>query len=285
MESSPANFTCGTGANIYDFAWLSRDEMDAEQKRTQISPTNISDPVLRDVLVAFQGGLIHQFADMTSRIAMAWAPDLATEIQVSLADYAGMWLPAALFSSSTIQAIPNNFCAVLNAIEVWESNLPILPETTSGKLASLAKLSSRKAINTPIAVEAVEDISNWFGLPAADVLKSVGIKKRTYQEWKRSGTRRPRPSSEGRLWELHQLAADLKETLTLKGIRHWFAHDPRRRLLLRNGEFDRLVSLAYETKVTPRPAWVGAGSIESHAVERQSLKLDRMDPGDIAEPD
>jgi hypothetical protein len=141
----------------------------------------------------------------------------------------------------------------------------------------------RKA--APLAVQAVEDISDWLGVPAADVFRATGIVKRTYQEWKKSGTRRPRSSSEGRLWELHQLSADLTETMGAAGVRRWFSQDPARRKLLRAGALDKLASEAYGTaKTTERPSWVGAGSVEDHALPRRKTALPPMDSGDIAEP-
>jgi hypothetical protein len=139
----------------------------------------------------------------------------------------------------------------------------------------------------PLTVRAVEDIADWFGVPVADVFKATGIAKRTYQEWKRLGTRRPRSSSEGRLWELHQVAADLVETIGLFGIRHWISEDPARRKLLRSGDIDKLAAQAYSSLATTdrRPAWVGAGSPEIHVAPRRNVTLSQMDTSDVVEPE
>jgi hypothetical protein len=139
----------------------------------------------------------------------------------------------------------------------------------------------------PLAVTAVEDIANWLGVPAVDIFGATGIAKRTYQEWKTGGIRRPRPSSEGRLWELHSLAAELIETMGHAGVRSWFRQDPSRRALLRSGAIDQLASQAYTALASTdaRPPWVGVGSWEEHVAPRREVTLDQMDPRDVVEPE
>ena len=139
----------------------------------------------------------------------------------------------------------------------------------------------------PLAVSAVEDIANWLGVPAADIFGATGIAKRTYQEWKKGGIRRPRPASEGRLWELHRFAADLVETMGPAGVRSWFRQDPSRRVLLQSGAIDQLASQAYTALALTdsRPPWVGVGSSEDHVAPRREVTLDRMDPRDVVEPE
>lgn len=288
-EPASNNFMSGTGADLYDLGWLYPDELEADQSRTHIVPTNVKDPVLRDVLVAFQDGLIHRLSDITTRISVSWTRDWAIEpLPTALASYAGVWLPAAYLTAPFVGTVTSQLTPNFGAIEIWTSGfghpsdvrgLPVEPVVQLPLLRSVFPSTS-----PPLAVEAVEDISNWLGVPAADVFRATGVRKRTYQEWKKSGTRRPRRSSEGRLWELHQLAADLVETLGLMGVRSWFKQDPDRSRLLRAGEFDRLASQAYSTRTTQRPPWVGVGSPESRAVTPRRMLVGRMDPGDVVEP-
>lgn len=175
--------------------------------------------------------------------------------------------------------------SVLNAASAvsWFDLRPIV--TTN--FDRLIEQETSRQTTAPLTVQAVEDIADWFGVPVADVFKATGIAKRTYQEWKRIGTRRPRSSSEGRLWELHQVAADLVETMGLFGIRHWISRDPARRKLLRSGEIDKLAAQAYASLATTdrRPPWVGAGSPEIHVAPRRNLTLSQMDTSDVVEPE
>jgi hypothetical protein len=188
----------------------------------------------------------------------------------------------------TVSQIVNASTASLSAFNAasvvsWCDFRPLI--TTN--FDRLIEQETSRQTTAPLAVRAVEDIADWFGVPVADVFKASGIAKRTYQEWKRIGTRRPRSSSEGRLWELHQVAADLVETMGLFGIRHWISQDPARRKLLRSGEIDKLAAKAYASLATTdrRPPWVGAGSPEVHLAPRRNVTLSQMDKSDVVEPE
>jgi hypothetical protein len=299
-EAVPYKFTSGTGAALYDPAWLYADELEADQRRTHIAPTSVRDPVLRDVLIAFQDGLIHQLADMTTRISASarWS-STASLTHGAAADppgYAGLWLPA-IYALPT-QGVSFTSTTAAGFLDVSVGRITTHLGLAGGGLPTFQYSSEMRALPIaptvqsthprpgaqPLAVNAVEDISEWLGVPAADVFRATGIKKRTYQQWKKAGTRRPRVSSEGRLWELHQLAADLIETMSAGGVQRWFSQDPARRKMLRSGDLDKLASQAYTTKTTQRPAWAGAGSPETHAVPRRDTSVGPMDPGDVVEP-
>jgi uncharacterized protein (DUF2384 family) len=154
-------------------------------------------------------------------------------------------------------------------------------------LSSIQQAVIAQPAPPPLAVGAVEDIATWLGVPAADVFRATGISKRTYHEWKKTGTRRPRASSEGHLWELHRLAADLVETMGPVGVRHWLSEDAARLKLLQSGAIDKLASEAYASLASTqrRPDWVGAGSPDVRVAPRRDIALGPMDPGDVVEPE
>ena len=324
-EVGPTRTRSGTGAALYDPALLYADEFEADRRRTHIVSA-VNDPVLQDVLENFQDALVHRLASMVRRVSRFPTPWQLTEpvlFGASIAQesqrLAQYWIPAgyagtiegvfgtpsASFASGGSVTVTSNspqgilgvISGITGALQVVAAVAPRVSFFDETRSASSAGTSVHIYADTlreqvtarpspPLAVNAVENISDWLGVPAADVFKATGIAKRTYQEWKRTGTRRPRSSSEGSLWELHQLAADLVETMGLSGVRAWFTQDPVRRTLLRSGAIDKLASHAYASLASTerRPSWVGAGSPEGHTAPRRDTTLGPMDQGDVAEP-
>ncbi len=141
-------------------------------------------------------------------------------------------------------------------------------------------------VHPPLAVDAVAEIADCFGVSVGDVLKAAGISKRTFQSWKVSGVRRPPQSSEGRLWLLHQLAQDLVEVKGRAGLRQWLEADPSRRRLLRAGKIDELAEHAYRTVDSQHVPWRDAGDSEQRYLDQPGGGLTlEMDPGDVVEPE
>jgi uncharacterized protein (DUF2384 family) len=326
-ETPPGRSAAGTGAAFYAPTLLDANEFEADKKRTHIVPTFI-DPVLREVLEAFQDTLVHQLAGMATRVSLASRQRQTAPLLTygTLTSWPGQmparhWLPsnyASLFEGATLTDIDatTGYLTVhvtpawnAETIGIVANNMVTISQVTNAAItmSGLSSMSAGSWVDflpvtanfdrlveqatsrppaVPLTVRAVEDIADWFGVPAADVFKATGISKRTYQDWKRNRTRRPRSSSEGRLWELHQVAADLVETMGLIGIRHWISQDPARRKLLRAGQIDKFASQAYASLATTdrRPAWVGTGSPENHVAPRRNITLDQMDPSDVVEP-
>jgi hypothetical protein len=71
-------------------------------------------------------------------------------------------------------------------------------------------------------------------VPVKDVLAAAGVKKRTFQHWKRNPRTRPRLGSQGELWALAQSVEVLLERHGT-GLARWIAQEPARRELLRRG--------------------------------------------------
>jgi uncharacterized protein (DUF2384 family) len=278
-EAAPMSFAAGTGADLYDAAWLYPDELEADRRRTHIAPSNISDPVLRDVLAGFHDALIHQISDIASRIAVPYRRTDAV-----LSDYAGLWLPSFYLVTPFVGTVPSPIISTTGSFIAWDIGFQVNARLGFTDVVGEAskKLTSTSA-PAQLVVDAVSDIAGWLGLSVADVLKASGIRKRTYQAWK-AGTQRSRAASEGRVWELHQLAADLVETMGSKGARSWLQQASVRDML-HGGDIDGLTSRAYATGSAPRPPWVGAGSIESHVVSALPVSIGPMDPNDVVEPE
>jgi hypothetical protein len=91
------------------------------------------------------------------------------------------------------------------------------------------------------AAACVQDLATALAIPVRDVLKIAGIKHRTFYSWADQPGVRPRLASQGRLWELAQAVADLRENLG-PNLVMWLHGSPDRLRLLRSGEFDALVS-------------------------------------------
>jgi hypothetical protein len=93
------------------------------------------------------------------------------------------------------------------------------------------------------AAETVESLASHLGVPVKDVLAAAGVKKRTFQHWKRNPRTRPRLGSQGQLWALAQSVEVLVERQGA-GLAHWIAQEPARRELLRAGLHRDLVRAA-----------------------------------------
>jgi uncharacterized protein (DUF2384 family) len=292
-----------TGAVLYDPVLLDRDEFNARERRTHLTPAEISNPSLRDALFAFDDALCYQPDHAASKLISYRKRAVQSSLQEP-----SRGQPHAVFPVGAIdeQGIP--------ALQVWlrpdrivtmtvvnNSAQPLFDVVVSPTSASGVFLSPTGPViayahrypdsvvfndSQPLAVNAVNQIATWLGVKSEIVLKAAGIKKRTYHEWKRRKVKNPRPMSEGRLWELHQVASDLVETRGEIGIRRWLHGDSRRLRMLTTVSLDDLMAEAYAPKTDARPAWVEAGSPErSPVMPRIVPKLEPMDPHDVVEPE
>jgi hypothetical protein len=295
-DLAPA-FMSRTGATTYDPVMLDADEVEADRQRTHVFRTGGLDPVLRDVLVTFQDTLVHRLAAMATRISgpssgvkdlagfvlFPGGPSVTTEI-LSRTDTA--FAATVLDWSNQVLHVTTSSPYVLTGTPTPLHRI-YTPTPPFGAVFNTAYVDApwrQLAIPSagPPVVGAIEEIATILGAPVSDVLKSSGIAKRTYQQWKK-GTKKPRVSSQGRVWELHQLAEDLREVMGVVGVQKWLSGDPVRRRLLRAGEMDRLASLAYAVKAPPLHRWSGVGSPELHALPSRDVQPERMDAGDVVE--
>lgn len=128
------------------------------------------------------------------------------------------------------------------------------------------------ALKSPLsAFEAVDVLASWSGLPAKDVVRAVGIKRRTYHSWRRSPSRRPRLESLGNLWNAYETVAGLRTELGDR-FASWLHASPERLRQFQCGDFDGLaLALAGETEVRDN----GSRRSRTGAVGRETI-LPRM---------
>lgn len=129
-----------------------------------------------------------------------------------------------------------SFDSAFTTSREWARTLVVhVAEPTSAEIDLAAAASS--------AAETVESLAAHLGLPVKDVLAAAGVKKRTFQHWKRNPRTRPRLGSQGQLWALAQSVEVLLERHGT-GLAHWIAQEPARRELLRHGLHRDLVRAA-----------------------------------------
>jgi hypothetical protein len=191
-----------------------------ESTRTQVIYEAVDNPVLRDVLPAFDDALPEHMLD----------PGLSRPAEL---------LAAALAGTAEV---------------IWLS----LTGRGTARLLTIAELDPSELP----ATEAAAFVATALGVPMRDVLTAAGIAPRTFYSWRATGVRQPRLTSQGRLWELVQLAEDLRE-LYGHQLRRWM-RAPDRRELLTGEDPQRLLSQALQATTSgPTPS---ASRIVSSAV-------------------
>lgn len=186
--------------------------------RTSVDYQTVDNPVLRDVLPAFDDALLDEMVD----------PALTRPAELLSAALAG--------GLETIKV-------------VLSARGTVLLLTTSA--VDPHELPAR---------DAVMFVAGVLGVPQRDVLKTAGIAQRTFHTWGKV-VRQPRLNSQGRLWELVQLAEDLREVLGDR-LPLWM-RAPGRRALLADPDPQQLLSQALlETTTGP----TGARRLLSSAV-------------------
>jgi len=122
------------------------------------------------------------------------------------------------------------------------------------------------------AVTVVNNLVDLLGMPKRDVLRAAGISKSTFHTWDKPGGPRPRVGSLGQLWALAEAVDDLGEHLGSSDlVGPWILADSRRRNLLREGKFDRLLDLVASTAVTdPVPYLAGLYAVGQEKLEPRS---------------
>lgn len=280
--------TDSTGSFLADPKLFEKDELACAECHTHVALEAIRDPVLREALSTFDEALGYNLARAVEigsyafRIAILPENDtLHSEEFVDLLQEAFKRIIGRpnINASRLLQ-----FVVAGEAIH-WQSRL-VIDELLLDSVGEQELRSETGVLDPPPAVEAVGEIANWLGVSVGDVLKAAGISKRTFQSWKALDVHRPRQSSEGRLWLLHQLAQDLVEVKGRSGLRQWLEADPSRRRLLRAGKVDELAERAYRTTGSQHVPWLGAGNPEQRYVDQPGggLALE-MDPGDVVEPE
>jgi uncharacterized protein (DUF2384 family) len=307
-ESAYQALTASTGSAAYGSAFLVPDEIEADRRRTHVVSNQVKDPVLRDVLETFHVTLVHRPSSIAARFYQS------TEWMIASPPYYTTYAPEPRASANVYFATNYVFIAneaftgvhstfgntvnlianeVAGTISLWVgSNSPfanVAPVTLTSSQASTfsesSTLMAESPSSVPVAAAAVDQIADWLDVPVSHVLKATGIAKRTYHEWKRNTIRRPRLTSQGRLWDLYQLITDLTEVMGSVRLQSWLHQGNKRINLLRHGSLDELASEAYAAvaKTVERPQWVNAGSIDSSAIPRRDVTMPPMDPGDVVE--
>ncbi|MEV5179215.1 hypothetical protein AB0K88_05505 [Streptomyces werraensis] len=131
-----------------------------------------------------------------------------------------------------------------------------------GTSANEVTTTLRSSAEALLHVTAVSEIREVLGFTQQQVLQAAGISKRTFQNWRKGTSRRIRPSSVGRLWELHALVCDLRELNGPAWVRQWIAADSQRAKMLRAGQFDDLMAAASFSRVERHAPTVLFGAAE-----------------------
>jgi hypothetical protein len=90
------------------------------------------------------------------------------------------------------------------------------------------------------AVMVIDQLVSNFGMAKRDILKAAGVSRSSFYSWRGRDGHKPRVASQGRLWELAQVATDLADVLA-RPIQPWLLAEPRRRKMLLAGNFDELL--------------------------------------------
>ncbi|WP_189263027.1 hypothetical protein [Streptomyces fuscichromogenes] len=136
-------------------------------------------------------------------------------------------------------------------------------------------------------VTAVGEIRAILGFTQQQVLQAAGVSKRTFQNWRKGTSKRIRPSSVGRLWELHTLACELRELNGPAWVRQWIAADSQRAKMLRQGQFDDLMATASLSRAERNAPTLlfGAAEVEDRIqLNVTPLSGGALDADEIVEP-
>jgi hypothetical protein len=125
------------------------------------------------------------------------------------------------------------------------------------------------------AVMVIDQLVSSFGMAKRDILKAAGVSRSSFYSWRGRDGHKPRVASQGRLWELAQVAADLTDVLA-QPIPRWLLAEPRRRNMLLAGNFDDLLRDAVDYR--SRRAAV-ADDIEANWI--YAVGGDREDPARV----
>lgn len=308
-ESTYQASISSTGSAAFDPTFLVPDEIEADRRRTHVVSSRVKDPVLRDVLETFHVTLVHRPSSVAAHFYQS--TEWMAESQPYFTEYAPVlqaatnvyWSTNYVFAvNEAFTGVHSNFGSsvslianeVAGTVSLWVSDklfananrASITLTSTRASTVSEPLASTAEALSeVPVAAAAVDQIADWLDVPVFHVLKATGISKRTYHEWKRNATRRPRLTSQGRLWDLYELVTDLVETMGTTRLQSWLHQGEKRLSLLRHGNLDELISDAYTTIASPvaRPQWVNAGSATSSAIPRREVTVPPMDRGDVVE--
>ncbi|MET8860606.1 hypothetical protein [Streptomyces sp. NPDC004579] len=205
---------------------------ESQLPRTDVEIGRVYDPVLREALISFETSL---------------SPVSPITRNLGLPTASSSWpLASVVFALSTD---PQHAFARQTAAEwVVVRNRP----------------ASRASTAVDIVVDAVAELQRALGFTQQEVLQAAGIKKRTFQNWRKGKAGGFRPASVGRLWELHAAVTDLRELTGPTGVLLWIARDHTRKKTLLKGDFDSLIIMASRSDA---PAWsppdlLGAAEVE-----------------------
>ncbi|MER6451921.1 hypothetical protein ABT270_04615 [Streptomyces sp900105245] len=192
--------------------------------------------------------------------------------------------------SPPLTAPPSRSSWPLEAVVMAISHeLPISLSQLTGGGAWLvhADAGTQPSNEALLLVAAVAEVQGILGFTQQEVLQAAGISKRTFQNWRKGTSRRVRPASVGRLWELHTLATDLCELKGTVGVRQWIAGDPKRSKLLRRGEFHDVMaaaSLPAPDQQAPTLLFGAAEAEEPARLDVTPLAGSALDADEFVEP-
>lgn len=124
---------------------------------------------------------------------------------------------------------------IREVLEEWQHGL-----STVAVPSVASETATRSSLDESAdALSAVLWVSEVIGVPPSVVAISVGIKERTFYDWKAKG-RRPRLATQGQLWLLVQLVEDLASVHP--DVSRWFKADPTLAEALRFGDFEYIAT-------------------------------------------
>ncbi len=112
------------------------------------------------------------------------------------------------------------------------------------------------------ACEALTQMAHALQLPEKDVCAAAGVKARTVEGWKRHGYK-PQVRSLGRLWNMVEVVNGLNEELE-GSFPQWLKATHDRLALFRSGEFNELVNLVAEERLTNAEVIAPYAPIHTH---------------------
>lgn len=140
----------------------------------------------------------------------------------------------------------------------------------------LAEQQEAEPVGSDDAVAVLGDLVRRLGVPQKTVFAATGIRKSTFNTWTRPHAPRPRVDSQGRLWELAHVTAEI-EALLGGPVRPWLLANQRRQRLLQDGDFDALLLQATAETLPAQSASVAHAAAFAVGAEHQPGPVDSVD--------
>jgi hypothetical protein len=251
--------TSSTGAVLDDLDVAADRQMDSLERHTPVRTDDINNPNLRSVLQTFDVAL---GVSVPAQLQALSLHHTLTSRMILIRS--GGQLP----SEGLLAFYSPNVLWDLAQTSVHTSTL--LHEGRAGQ--------PNDGTHADDAVTVVQGLADQLGLPVRDILKTAGIKSRTFYSWKHLSGSKPQPRSQGRLWEVSQAVEDLSQVVE-GSVRAWLYADGDRLRMFRSGRLDSLmetVSLLSPTVLEQHPEaqLAGLGVDEAAPVVRRRLVVD-----------